>query len=236
MEGMGDAIEFGGLWDTSVRTENLESVRCIEVNCEFLESRVDKVYESLDDRVEVELRLLAGEEIPLHRELAFRTPEGIFLLLILLAFVEFADDDDDVPFAEPCLRCCWASCSRATWDGSLRDKNPRTELAFFFFFSLATEAESLQLPLLECVEARLGDVRLAVSEDGRERVEAVSAVEKEVLLLGLREGKEGWSAGSGFRYLSFGMRVGGDESAADGAMTSRSGSWVIGGPFRSRST
>jgi hypothetical protein len=87
----------------------------MEVNCEFLESRVDKVYESLDDRVEVELRLLAGEEIPVHLELASRTPEGIFLLLIVLAFIEFADDDDDdVPFVEPCLRCCWANCSRAT--------------------------------------------------------------------------------------------------------------------------
>jgi hypothetical protein len=88
-------------------------VRCMEINCEFLESRVDRVYESLDDRVEVELRLLAGEGVPFHLELDFRTPEGIFLLLMLLAFVEFADDDDDVPLVEPCLRCCWANCSKA---------------------------------------------------------------------------------------------------------------------------
>lgn len=93
-------------------TERRESVWRMEASCEDRESRVDKVYESLDDRVEVEPRFLAGEGMPSHLELTFGTLEGSLLLLMLLAFVEFAEDD--FPFEGPCLRCCWANCSRAT--------------------------------------------------------------------------------------------------------------------------
>jgi hypothetical protein len=48
-EGAGDAIEFGGFWDASVMTENVESVKGIEDSCEFLEFRNDRVRDSLDD-------------------------------------------------------------------------------------------------------------------------------------------------------------------------------------------
>jgi hypothetical protein len=80
-----------------------------------------------------------------------------------------------VPFSSACLRCASAYCSNASCDGSFNDKKPNTEPVFFFFG--LDDLESLE-DALDAVEARLGDVRLAESNDGRMEVD--EACEEEV--------------------------------------------------------
>jgi hypothetical protein len=69
-----------------------------------------------------------------------------------------------VPLSAACLRWASANCSKATWEGSFRDRNPRTEPVFFFFF--LDDVESSEAVTLEAGEARLGEDRLAVSNEG----------------------------------------------------------------------
>jgi hypothetical protein len=75
------------------------------------------------------------------------------------------DAGEDVPFSAVCLRCASANCFSASCEGSFRDRKPRTLPDFFFF--LDDDLESLEEDALEAVEARLPDVRLAVSNDCR---------------------------------------------------------------------
>lgn len=72
-----------------------------------------------------------------------------------------------MPEALACLRCCSANCSRATWDGSFKERKPSTEPFFFFFDDL----ESFDEEALEDREARLDDVTLAVSKERWVRVD-----------------------------------------------------------------
>jgi hypothetical protein len=69
------------------------------------------------------------------------------------------------------LRCCSANCSSADCDGSFKVKKPSIALGFFFFGALPSFDE-------EALEARLGDVRLGVSNEGRtgDEVEVVLGV------------------------------------------------------------
>lgn len=60
-----------------------------------------------------------------------------------------------------CLRWASAYCSSAICEGSFRDRKPNTEAVFFF---VLVDLESFE-EALDAVEARLGDVRLAVSND-----------------------------------------------------------------------
>ena len=109
--------------------------------------------------VAVEWRFLTASGMPSHLELTLGTFSGSFLLANVPLVLMDELEGDTVPFPLPCLRCCSANCSRATWEGSFSDKKPKTELAFFFFFGIL---ESLELELLDVVEARLDDVALAV--------------------------------------------------------------------------
>ena len=61
------------------------------------------------------------------------------------------------------MRCCWANCSKAAWEGSFNERKPSTELDFFFF--LDDDLESFPEELLECREARLDDVTRAILEE-----------------------------------------------------------------------
>jgi hypothetical protein len=72
-----------------------------------------------------------------------------------------------VLLSSACLRCVSAYCSNASWDGSFSDRKPNTEPVFFFLDVLESFDDAL-----EAVEARLVDVRLAESNDGREYDEA----------------------------------------------------------------
>jgi hypothetical protein len=111
MEGAADAIEFGGPWDASVMIENLESERCAKGDCKLQGSRGDRLCVSFVDRMEVEFRFLAEEGMPSHLDVTLGTVGGNFLLLIVFDLMELADVDD--VFAESCLRCCSANCSKA---------------------------------------------------------------------------------------------------------------------------
>lgn len=102
---------------------------------------------------------------PSHFEFTFGTLEGSGLPAKLpLCF----DEGDDDPLLAACLRWCSANWSKATCEGSFRDRKPSMEPVFFFFFG---DLESLEDAALEAVEARLDDVRLALSREGREEVE-----------------------------------------------------------------
>lgn len=68
-----------------------------------------------------------------------------------------------------CLHCWSANWSRADWEGSFKERKLSTEPAFFFFLD---DLEASEEAVLESVEARLGDDRLAVSKDGRDLDEA----------------------------------------------------------------
>lgn len=164
-------IELGGPRDSSDMTENSEVFHGSAENCEPCEPN-----EVPDDRlvsllvlvlvVAVDCRFLTESGMPSHFELTLGTSAGSFLLanVPLVLIDEF--EGDVVPLPLLCLRCCSANCSRATCDGSFSDKKPNTELLFFFFFD--DVLESLELRLLDGVEARLDDVVLAeVSKDGR---------------------------------------------------------------------
>jgi hypothetical protein len=74
----------------------------------------------------------------------------------------YEDEGEGVPFSASRLRCASAYCLKASCDGSFRDRKPRTP-DFFFFFD--DDLESSDEATLEAVEARLGDVRLVVSND-----------------------------------------------------------------------
>ena len=74
----------------------------------------------------------------------------------------------DAPELAFCLRCCSANCSKATCEGSFKERKPRTELPFFFFFD---DFEPFDEELLEDMEARLDDVTEVVSKEGREMFE-----------------------------------------------------------------
>lgn len=132
-------------------------------------------YEDPDDRfvsllvllvvIAPDCRFLIASGTPSHLELTLGTLSGNFLLAIVPLVLTEVLDGDTVPFPLPCLRCCSANCSRATWEGSFKDRNPKTELLFFFFLIVL---ESLELEALEVVEATLNDVVLAVvSKEGR---------------------------------------------------------------------
>jgi hypothetical protein len=70
---------------------------------------------------------------------------------------------EGVPFSAACLRWASANCSKATCEGSFKDRNPKTEPVFFFFLH---DVESSEAATLEAGEARLGDVRVVVSNEG----------------------------------------------------------------------
>lgn len=163
-------IELGGPRDSFDMTENSDVFQGKAERCEPLEPK-----EEPEDRlvsllvrvavVAVECRFLTASGIPSHLELTLGTFSGSFLLakvpLVLMEELE----GETVPLPLPCLRCCSANCSRAACEGSFSDKKPKTELLFFFFLDVL---ESLELDVLEGVEARLDDVVLAVvSKDGR---------------------------------------------------------------------
>lgn len=151
-------------------TENSEVFHGIAESCEAFTPKDDP-----DDRfvsllvltveAPVDCRFLTVSGMPSHLELTFGTLSGSFLLAnVPLVFTEELEGET-VPLPLPCLRCCSANCSRATWEGSFIDKKLKTELLFFFFFVVL---ESLELEWLDGVEARLDDVVLAVvSKDGR---------------------------------------------------------------------
>lgn len=167
-----DMIEFGGPRDSLDVTENSEVFQCIADNCEPLPN------EDPDDRfvsllvlavvLVVDCRFLTASGMPSHLEFTLGTLSGSFLLakvaLVPPVLTETFEGDTE-PLPLPCLRCCSANCSKASWEGSFSDKKLKTELLFFFFFDVL---ESLELELLDVVEARLDDVVLAVvSKDGR---------------------------------------------------------------------
>lgn len=80
------------------------------------------------------------------------------------------EDGEDVPLLGLDLRDASANCSSASCEGSFKVKNPKIEAVFFF---LAEAADSLDEVALEDMEARLGDDKLAVSYEDRERSETV---------------------------------------------------------------
>lgn len=113
----------------------------------------------------VDCRFLTVSGMPSHLELTLGTVSGSFLLAKVPLVLTDELEGETVPLPLPCLRCCSANCSSATWEGSFMDRKLKTELLFFFFF---VDLESLELEWLEVVEARLDDVVLAVvSKDGR---------------------------------------------------------------------
>lgn len=166
-------MELGGPRDSFDMTENSEVFQGKAESCEALESHEEPNGES-DDRlvsllvlavvVAADCRFLTASGMPSHLELTLGTFSGSFLLAnVPLVLIEELEGDT-VPLPLPCLRCCSANCSRATCEGSFSDKKPKTELLFFFFLDVL---ESLELDVLDGVEARLDDVALAVvSKDG----------------------------------------------------------------------
>jgi hypothetical protein len=96
---------------------------------------------------------------PFHFELTLGTVGGSFLDAKMLSA---RDVGDDLSFSFCCFRCASANCSSATCEGSFRDRNPSTELFFFF---LLDDLEPFEEDTLDVVEARLTDVRLAESND-----------------------------------------------------------------------
>lgn len=158
-----EAMEFGGLRVPSVNTENLESFHGAALRGEPGEPRDDKLLRlSLVDPLDVEVRVcFTASGMPSHLELTLGTVGGSFWPT---KFIEALDCGEVLPAAAFCLRCCSANCSRATWDGSFRERKPSTELVFFFFFD--DDFESLEEERLGVMEARLDDVTLAVSKDG----------------------------------------------------------------------
>lgn len=163
-------MEGGGPRDSLDMTENSDVFQGIVARCEPLDPNEDP-----DDRlvsllflvvmVAPDCRFLTTSGIPSHLELTLGTLSGNFLLAIVALVLMEEFDGEVVPFPLPCLRCCSANCSRATWEGSFKDRKPKTELLFFFFLNVL---ESLELEALDVVEATLNDVVLAVvSKDGR---------------------------------------------------------------------
>ena len=151
-------------------TENSDVFHGIAERCDALDPNEDP-----DDRFvsllvlvvagAPDCRFLIASGTPSHLELTLGTLSGSFLLANVALVLTDTFDGDTVPFPLPCLRCCSANCSRATWEGSFKDRKPKTELLFFFFLNVL---ESLELEALDVVEATLNDVVLAVvSKDGR---------------------------------------------------------------------
>lgn len=99
---------------------------------------------------------------PSHFEFTLGTLSGSFLVVKLLDVDPRADGGDGVPFSAACLRWASAYCLNASLEGSFRDRKPNTPVFFFFFDDRASSEEAT----LEAVEARLDDVRLAVSIGG----------------------------------------------------------------------
>lgn len=179
-----DMIELGGPRDSSVLTENSEVFHGSAESCEPCEPKdcPDERLLSLLVQVVVaaECRFFTASGTPSHLELTLGTLAGSFWLTIVPLVLMEELEGDTVPLLLPCLRCCSANCSRATWEGSFRDKKPKTELLFFFFLDVL---ESLELELLEVVEARLDDVVLTVvSKDGRYGEEGTTGLVAEVRL------------------------------------------------------
>jgi hypothetical protein len=111
--------------------------------------------------VDFECRFLRDSGTPSHFEFTLGIFSGNFFCAYELGGRLVGEE---VPFTAACLRCASAYCSNAACDGSLSDKNPSTPVFFFFLDDLL---ESSEEALLDTVEARLGDVRLAESNDGR---------------------------------------------------------------------
>jgi hypothetical protein len=165
-------IELGGPRDSLDITENSEVFQGIADICETWPK------EDPDDRfvsllvlavvLAVDCRFLTASGMPSHLELTLGTLSGSFLLAKVppvAPVLTEAFEGDTEPLSLLCLRCWSANCSRASWEGSFSDKKLKTELLFFFFLGVL---ESLELELLDVVEARLDDVVLAVvSKDGR---------------------------------------------------------------------
>lgn len=165
-------MELGGPRDSLDITENSEVFQGMADSCEACPK------DDPDDRLvsllvlavvlAVDWRFLTASGMPSHLELTLGTLSGSFLLakvaLVPPVLTETFEGDTE-PLPLPCLRCCSANCSSASWEGSFSDKKLKTELLFFFFLDVL---ESLELELLDGVEARLDDVVLTVvSKEGR---------------------------------------------------------------------
>lgn len=158
-------IELGGFRVPSERAETRESFQGAVLSWVLSDPRDERLLllVLLLDTVDVECRFLAAAGMPSHFEFTFGMLDGSCLPTKVLDEVGVV-----LPLVADCLRCCSANCSRASWEGSFRDRKPSTEVGFLFFFVL-DDLESLEeVVALDVVEARLSDVRLAVSEESRE--------------------------------------------------------------------
>jgi len=144
-----DLMELGGPRDSFDMIENSELLYGIVASCEPLGPNDDpdnRLVSLLVLAVEaaVDCRFLTASGTPSHFELTLGTVSGNFLLANVPLVLTEELEGDTVPFPLPCLRCCSANCSRASWEGSFSDKKLKTELLFFFFFCAVLESLELE--------------------------------------------------------------------------------------------